>query len=107
MLIRLMFICIIVMLFLVGCSSEELQQLEQTNKELEVTKKIFSENEGSQEIFEKIEVGMSMDDVKKIAGEPLKKTQMENEYTKTEIWYYAGKIQVMFWEGYVKSKAKY
>lgn len=95
------------MLFLVGCSSEELKQLEQTNKELEIAKKIYSEKEGSQEIYDKIEEGMSMEEVKKIAGEPLRKQQLEGGGTKIEAWYYEGKIQVMFWEGYVRSKAKY
>ena len=102
-----LFFCVIIVLFLVGCSSEELKQLNQANKELNTVKKIYSDKESSQNIFDKIEVGISMDEVKQIAGEPLRKQQMESTYGKTELWYYEGKIQVMFSDGYVEHKAKY
>ena len=96
-----------ILLFLIGCSTEDIQQLDQANKELKTTQKIFSEKQGSQQIYDSISEGMSMDDVRKIAGEPLKKTQMESSGTKIENWYYEGKISVMFYDGYVRSKAKY
>jgi hypothetical protein len=94
-------------MLLIGCSNEDLKQLEQSNKELKTIQKIYSEKEGSQDIYDKIEVGMSMEKVKKIAGEPLKNIQMESYNIKREIWYYEGKISVTFLEGYVEGKAKY
>lgn len=68
---------------------------------------IHDKNETNEKIYDKIKEGMNMEEVKAIAGEPLDRKQMESMGVKTEIWYYKGKIQVIFMDGFVNSKAKY
>ena len=94
-------------MFIISCSGEDLKQLQESQKELDKARNILSEKEGSQEIYDSIQEGMSMEEVKEIAGEPLDVQQLESSGVKTEIWYYEGKLQVIFMDGFVNSKAKW
>ncbi len=98
---------IVSLIVLSGCSEEEIKQLEQTQKELEKTQKIVTETEKSQDIYDSVEVGMTMEEVKTILGEPIDKQVMDSGGMKIEMWYYEGMVQISFLNGIVNSKAKY
>ena len=97
---------ILLSLIIISCTSEDLNQLQQSNNDLKFLRKMETETANSQIIYDKIQTGMSMDEVKVAAGAPLKVIKSESSYSTTEYWYYEGKISVTFQDGYVLGKMK-
>ena len=93
-------------LITISCTSQELNQLQQSNDDLKVLQKMETETPNSQIIYEKIQTDMSQDQVKTVAGIPLKVIKSETSYSQMEYWYYEGKISVTFQDGYVLGKMK-
>lgn len=103
---KILFLLVVTLLLLISCSSEDVQRIDQANKDLKTLQKMETETSNSQAIYDKIQTGMSMDEVKSVAGAPLKVIKSESTYGTSEYWYYEGKISVTFQDGYVLGKMK-
>lgn len=103
---KILGLLVLALLFLIGCSSEGIQRIDQANKDLKILQKMETETPNSQAIYDKIQTGMSMEEVKSVAGAPLKVIKSESTYGTSEYWYYEGKLSVTFQDGYVLGKMK-
>jgi outer membrane protein assembly factor BamE (lipoprotein component of BamABCDE complex) len=98
-------VAVVIVLWAVGCGVSLYSISDSVNTEVEESEEASSRFE---RVRDQIVLGMTLDQVRSLAGPPQDKQHMKNEYGTSDYWYYGSvfgdaQVQLSFEDGVLKS----